>query len=137
MPRDHHLRQRRLNLGASQELIGCLAGWCPSGAQASVSAVERGVTKTPATIRRVREAILWLELEPRRRRAWERQDAADAAATEAAILLNREHVILNRLVDLLMEGRGDEFDTIAARVAPELAAKAGDIYLDGIHPNVG
>ncbi len=128
--RDHRLRERRLKLGASQFLIGCLAGWAPSGAQPSVSAVERGVTKSPETIKRVRAAIVYLESEPRRRRAVARAEAEQAAILETAILLNRESVIVDGLVDLLLDGRSEEYDAVAARVDERLVARAADAYLD-------
>jgi hypothetical protein len=118
-------------------LIGCLAGWCPNGAQSSVSAAERGITKTPSVIRRVRAAIVYLETEPRRRREWERREAAEADAVEAAVLLNREDVITDRLVNLLYEGRAEDFDALAERVSGAVVVRAGELYLDGITPRIG
>lgn len=132
--RNHRLRERRLNLGATQELIGCLAGWPPPGAQSTVSAVERGLTKSPETIRRVRDAIVYLELGPRRDRQQARAEAKAADIVEAAVLLNRTRVIVDRLVDLLIDGRGDDFDTLALRCDPDVVELAGELYLDGIQP---
>lgn len=134
MPRDHHLRARRLKLGASQELIGCLADWPVCSAQSMVSNVERGRCKSHRDIHRVRSAIVYLESQPRRQRAWERQDALAADIVETAILLNRSEVIVERMIDLLTEWRGEEFDELSERVPLELAVKAGSVYLDGIHP---
>lgn len=133
--RDHHLRERRLKLGATQELIGCLAGWCPTGAQSSVSAIEHGKTTALDKIRRVRAAIVYLELEPRRLREWKRREAAKADAVEAAVLLNREAVIMERLVNLLYDGRSDDFDSLAARVDQSVVDRAGELYLEGITPS--
>jgi transcriptional regulator with XRE-family HTH domain len=135
MPRrNHHLRERRLKLGATQELIGCLAGWSPRRAQSYVSAIENGRTTARDKIRRVRSAIVYLELEPRRRREWERREATEAEVVEAAVLLNREEVITERLVDLLYDGRSEDFDRLAERVSPEIVERAGDLYIDGITP---
>ena len=131
--RRHRLRERRLKLGATQFLIGCLADWPVSSAQSMVSAVERG-GGGPRDTERVRRAILWLELEPRRRRQAELIEAAAIAATEAAILLNRRDVIKERLVVLLTFGEADEFDALAARVDESIVDDAGDEYLDRSFP---
>lgn len=132
--RNYHLRERRLKLGASQELVGCVAGWTPSGAQPTVSAVERGITTNPATIRKIREAIVYLELEPRRRREWEREEAKQAEIIEAAIMLQRRDVLFNRLVDLLFDGRGEDFDALGERLDLKLVEEARDAYLDECFP---
>ncbi len=135
--RNHRLRERRLKLGATQFLIGCLAGWPPRSAQTTVSAVERGIAKSADSIRRVRAALLYLETEPRRRRALAREEAEHAAILDTAILLNREPVIVDSLVDLLWDGRTDEFDAAAARVDARLVDRAVDEYLDSCKPKVG
>jgi transcriptional regulator with XRE-family HTH domain len=134
--RNLRLRERRLKLGVSQELIGCLAGWSPRGAQGTISAAERGVTKNPAVIRKVREAIIYLELEPRRRRREDQIEARAADAIEAAILLHRADAIVDRLVDLLFDGRTEDFDALADRVDQSIVDRAGELYLEGITPCV-
>lgn len=135
--RDHRLRARRLKLGVPQFLVGCLAGFRPSVAQTTVSAVERGVTKSPDLVHRVRSAIVYLEAEPRRRRAQERAEAEQAAILETAILLNRESVIVDGLVDLLLDGRCEEFDAVATRVDAGFVDRAFDEYSDLCKPTVG
>lgn len=141
MIRNHHLRERRLKLGASQFLIGCLAGWPPYSAQSMVSHVERGSASASApSVRKVRSALVWLEAQPRRKREWARQDAITAAHVDAVLFdqTNEWNAILitERLTDLLLEGRTDEYDTLAERVLPELVDVAADQYLELNNPNL-
>lgn len=131
--RNHRLRERRLRLGASQYLVGCLAGFVPHNAQAATSAAERtdaGPNRWCGAerIRAVRAALVYLELQPRRLRAEARQEALDVAQTEAAIAATPmdEARIVTRLVDLLFDGRGEDFDALAARVPEQLAELAGE-----------
>lgn len=131
--RDHRLRARRLKLGVTQYLVGCLAGCSAS----HVSCMERGFRVPPESIQRVRSALVYLEAEPRRRRAVARAEAEQAAILDAAILLNRESAIVDSLVDLLWDGRTDEFDAAAARVDARLVDRAADEYLDSCNPKVG
>lgn len=139
--RDHHLRERRLKLGLSQYDVGCVAGFIPRSAQSAVSAVERTHGNVrwagPVAIRKVRSALIWLECRPRREREEARQEVADVAATEAAIAATPmdEARLFERLLDLLCNGRGDDFDALAARIPDAIAERAGNEYLDLCQPS--
>ncbi len=136
---NHRLRERRLKLGATQYLVGLLADYPTGVAQHNVSAVERGVA--PAKhVERVRRAIIWLETEARRKREADRADAAAVTQVESAMqdlsLHANENIVLERLVDLLWDGRTEDFDALAARLPKDLVERAVNMYLDGIKPNV-
>lgn len=134
----HHLRERRLKLGASQSLIGHLAEFRASSAQNIVSNVELGRCKNERRIKKVRSAIIYLEQSKRREREWQRLDNIEAAEVEALIpqppSIVRSGIIVERLVSLLFEGRSEEFDALAERLDPAFAAVAGEVYLDECVP---
>lgn len=132
--RDHRLRERRLKLGVGQYLVGCLAGFTPRGAQGAVSQIERGKWTTPAAIRRVRAALIYLESEPRRQREWKRQDEAEARRAEEGLLSGDMRPVVARLVELLHEGRPEEYDALAARTPAAAVEEAGNRYLEESTP---
>lgn len=137
--RNHRLRERRLQLGVSQYELGCLAGFPPASAQRRVSSIERNdrTGHGPASVRAVRSALVYLETEPRRRRAEARQEQADVEETERAIVAQPmdEARIVTRMVDLLFNGRGEDFDALAARVSEQFSEQAGNDYLDASTPS--
>lgn len=128
-----------MKLGASQFLIGCLAGWKTCSAQSMVSHAESGQA-SGAIVRRARAALVWLEAQPRREREAKRQDERQAALTEAALAdvadPTNAAIVAARLVDLLLEGRSDDFDVLAARCPGELVDEAGEAYLDQCKPRI-
>jgi hypothetical protein len=134
--RDHRLRTRRLKLGVSQFHLGCVAGFTPRSAQSMVSHVERSsASSSPAAVQKVRSALVWLETQQRREREWARADAAAGALVARAVAEGPgaegyETLVVERLVSLLCDNRGDEFDVLAARVPAPLCERAGNLYLD-------
>lgn len=132
--RNYRLRERREKLGVSQEIIGHLASFPARNAQSYVSVVERGLCKNPKRYDAVRRALVWLESEGRRVREWKRLDDVEARAALVAAFNTHYAVVVDRLVDLLLEGRGEEFDDLAKIVPEAIAMHAGDLYLDACHP---
>lgn len=135
--RNHRLRERRLRLGKSQREIGELAGFTRNpGNRASLA--ERGETKRAGDVRKVREALVYLEMKPCQEREWARQEAAAVTRTAVAIANigepANEDIVIDRLVDLLWQGRGDEFDTLCGLLPDHIGQAAGDRYLDECMP---
>lgn len=118
-----------------------MAGFLPRSAQTYVSAAERmalGQGRKDAW-QEIRKALIYLESAKRREREWKRKDDAVADKIDWIIECGPEHpgyerLIIDRLVDLLWDGRGEEFDALAAKVAPEIGQTAGEIYLDQSKP---
>lgn len=137
MARNHRLRERRLKLGVSQELVGCVAGFPVCSAQSIVSAVERG-NPYPSRARAVRDAIVYLEAKPRREREYERRWAAWAEEIEQLILqppsIVRAGMIVDYMVDLLFADRTAEYDSLGAILPRAYLDVAGDAYLDQCFP---
>jgi transcriptional regulator with XRE-family HTH domain len=127
--RNHRLRERRIKLGVSQDLVGQLAGFPAYSAQGMVSFIERAARPSPGRVQQIRAALVYLEAEPRRQRAWEREERRAVIATEAAIVAGDRDALVDRLVDLLCEGRGDDFDALGARLDSDIVEDAGEKYL--------
>jgi predicted transcriptional regulator len=136
--RDHHLRARRLKLGVTQLELGLLCYWPPGSAQAMISHAERQVPGDcgPARVRRIREALIYLESAKRRAREWQRHDDVVVRRTEEAICLGLRRPVVDRMVDLLWDNRGEEFDTLATLVPADWSTQAGNEYQDMSTPMV-
>jgi len=90
-------------------------------------------------VREVRKALIYMESEQRRRRQWEREDKVAADEVEAVIAMGPSHpdynrIITERLVDLLWDGRCEDFDKLAAMCPDDIVRRAGDCFTEQSTP---